>query len=82
MAKLTLLLIFDIRGCKIICPWSELRQQAGELWTTRDLVHISGVGYDVIANMVLEAATGASDLTTKKRPLARPENSKSKRSYN
>ena len=68
--------------CKIICPWRELRQQAGELWITGDPVHMSGFGYDVVANMVLEAATGASDLTTKKRPLARPENSKSKRSHN
>ena len=61
----------DIRGCKIICPWSELRQQAGELWTTGDPVHmsLSSVGYDAIANMVLEAAAGASDVTTNKRPL-------------
>ena len=65
----------------MICPWSQLRQRADDLWTTEDPVHMTGIGYDLVANMILEAAAGASDDIKKKRPLTKPEASNSKRSH-
>ena len=61
-----------LMGCKIICPWSMLKGHAEALWAA-DPVHMTKEGFDLLAGLVLEAATGADDIENKKRPLDKPE---------
>ena len=62
----------SLRGCKILCPWSTLRGHAELLWKD-DLVHMTTEGFDLLAGLVPEAATGADNVDNKKRPLNKPD---------
>ena len=51
----------NIRGCKVICPRSSITRRAYELWTSLDPIHMTTVGFDLVAGMVLEAYAGGTD---------------------
>ena len=61
-----------LMGFKIICPWSMLKGHAEALWAA-DPVHMTKEGFDLLAGLVLEAATGAEDVDNRKRTLNMPE---------
>ena len=61
-----------LRGCKILCPRSTLKKHAEQLWST-DPVHMTKEGFDLLAGLVLEVATGAEDVDNRKRTLDMPE---------
>ena len=71
----------DIGGCKVICPWSSIRRRVDELWMTLDPIHMTTVGYDLVAGMVLEAYAGGTDQVTRKRPLPSQEASQNKKTH-
>ena len=71
----------DIRGCKVICPWSTMRKRADELWTNLDPIHMTVTGFDLVAGMVLEAHAGGTDKVTSKRPQPSLEASQNKKTH-
>ena len=71
----------NIRGCKVLCPWSHLRKRAEELWSTEDPVHMVPKGFDLLADLVMEAVAGASDEATLKRPPLNQEANLGKRAH-